>query len=78
MNDKKLFMIKHNSKVFEPSTLVYCETCSTSGNCYLVSDINNKNKREWIMYYDLYKVDMEKNKYDEKFDKIVNDLLVKK
>jgi len=54
---KDLYIVKYNSKVFEPETIVKMETCSDSGKCYLVSDINDTNKREWIMNYDLYPID---------------------
>lgn len=47
------YIVKHNSKVFEPNTIVKFETCSYSGKCYLVSDINDNLKREWLMYYDV-------------------------
>ncbi len=74
------YIIKHNSKVFKPNTIVKFETCSNSGDCYLVSDLNNTYNREWIMYYDLYPID--KNKiintrfyFDEKFNKIAEEFL---
>ena len=47
---KNLYIVKHNSKVFEPETIVKMETCSDSGKCYLISDLNDTLKREWIMY----------------------------
>ncbi len=47
------YIVKHNSNEFEPGTIVKYETCSYSGKCYLVSDINDNFKREWLMYYDL-------------------------
>ena len=47
------YIVKHNSKVFEPNTIVKFETCSYSGKYYLVSDINDNLKREWLMYYDV-------------------------
>lgn len=75
---KDLYIVKYNSKVFEPETIVKMETCSDSGKCYLVSDINDTNKREWLMYYDLYAIDSN-NKYNynyqEKFDKIAKNFI---
>ena len=77
---KDLYIVKHNSKVFEPETIVKAETCSDSGKCYLVSDLNDTLKREWIMYYDLYAIDTN-NKYNynyqEKFQKIANEFIEK-
>lgn len=63
INLSDIYLVKHNSKVFEPNTLVKFITCSYSGDCYLISNMNN-NKREWIMYYDLYPVDL-KNNYNQ-------------
>jgi hypothetical protein len=75
------YIVKHNSKVFETGTVVNNETCSDSGNCYLISDLNNTNKREWIMYYDIYPVDVNKINYrwnyEEKFHKIANEFIEK-
>jgi len=74
---KDLYIVKYNSKVFEPETIVKMETCSDSGKCYLVSDINDTNKREWIMNYDLYPIDSNNNfnYYQEKFDKIAKNFI---
>ena len=74
------FLIKYNTKVFKELTLVKFETIID--NCYLVSDLNDTNKREWIMYYDLYKMIDDKNKYDQwiyndKYDKIMKELISK-
>lgn len=78
-----IYLIKHNSKVFEPHTLVKYITCSYSGDCYLISDFNDDLKREWIMYYDLYPVDW-KNKHDNyrwyynsNFQEIADSLIAK-
>jgi|688.fasta_scaffold18022_12 hypothetical protein len=67
------YIVKHNSKIFEPNTIVKFITCSDSGNCYLISDLNDDYKREWIMYYDLYPVgEINENKhlFNEKFNEI--------
>lgn len=69
------YIVKHNSKVFNPTTVVKFETCSDSGKCYLISDLNDTHNREWIMYYDLYPVNKEKVNnsmfyYDEKYNEI--------
>lgn len=74
------FMIKRDTKVFEKNTIVNFET--VINDCYLVSDIKNNLKREWIMYYDLYKlVDNSNNSfsrywiYDEEYDRIMRELI---
>ena len=76
------FMIKRDTKVFEKNTIVNFET--VINDCYLVSDIKNNLKREWIMYYDLYKlVDNSNNSfsrywiYDEEYDRIMRELISK-
>jgi len=79
MSISRYFIIKHNSSVFDNNTIVYYENCTYSGDCYLVSDLNDNLKREWIMYYDLYPVDkriitntFNRWYFDEKFDKIAS------
>ena len=74
------FMIKRDTKVFEKNTIVNFET--VINDCYLVSDIKNNLKREWIMYYDLYKlVDNSNNSfsrywiYNEEYDRIMRELI---
>lgn len=74
------FLIKHNSKVFEKNTIVNFET--VINNCYLVSDLKNTYNREWIMYYDLYKlVDKYESSqrwyYNETYDKLMRELISK-
>jgi len=74
------FLIKHNSKVFEKNTIVNFET--VINNCYLVSDLKNTYIREWIMYYDLYKlVDKYESSqrwyYNETYDKLMRELISK-
>lgn len=76
------FLVKHNSVEFNDLTLVKKESVSYSGNCYLVSDLNDNYKREWIMYYDLYKM-INKNEetclwnYDENYNNIMKELISK-
>jgi hypothetical protein len=63
----KFYIVKHNSKVFEPNTLVKCDVCSDSGNCYLIVDLKDDGKREWIMYYDLYPLSLKKEDYSRRW-----------
>ena len=71
-------LIKHDTKVFEKNTIVNFE--SVINNCYLVSDLKDTYKREWIMYYDLYKL-VEKYEvsqiwdYNEDYDMIMKELI---
>ena len=65
-NMEDIYIVKHNSKIFEPNTLVKFITCSDSGKCYLVEEINS-DKREWVMYYDLYPVDFNKHNFKHKW-----------
>jgi hypothetical protein len=72
------FLIKHDTKVFKKNTIVNFE--SVINNCYLVSDLKDTYNREWIMYYDLYKL-VEKNEvsqkwdYNEEYDRIMRELI---
>lgn len=66
MDLKKIYLIKYGTEKFEKETLVKYEACSDSGNCYLVSDLNNNLKREWVMYFDLYPLDW-KNGYNSNY-----------
>ena len=74
------FLLKRNVGNLKELTLVNNESITYSGNCYLVSELNNTNNREWIMYYDLYKL-VEKNEvsqrwdYNEEYDRIMKDLI---
>jgi hypothetical protein len=61
-------------------TLVKFET--VIGDCYLVSDVNDTKKREWLMYYDIYRliddrINYEKWMYNDKYDKILKELISK-
>jgi hypothetical protein len=74
------FLVKHNTDVFNELTLVKFET--VIGNCYLVSDVNDTKKREWLMYYDIYRliddrINYEKWMYNDKYDKILKELISK-
>lgn len=81
MEIQKYYIVKHNSRLFKPETIVKLEICTDSGKCYLVSHINSDiEEREWIMYYDLYPVD--KNKvnnyfwyYDDKYNTIAENFI---
>jgi len=55
---KELYLIKfdRDEREFNKFDVVELITVTDSGNCYLVADINNPLKREWIMNYDLYPV----------------------
>jgi len=74
------FLLKRNVGNLKKLTLVKNESITYSGNCYLVSELNNTYNREWIMYYDLYKL-VEKNEvnqrwdYNEEYDRIMKDLI---
>lgn len=63
MDLSNIYLVRNNSKVFKTNTLVKYITCTYSGNCYLVADLNDDLKREWLMYYDLYPVNMKKDDY---------------
>jgi hypothetical protein len=74
------FLVKHNTDVFDELTLVKFETVIE--NCYLVSDVNDTKKREWLMYYDIYRliddrINYEKWMYNDKYDKILKELISK-
>ena len=74
------FLVKHNTDVFNELTLVKFET--VIGDCYLVSDVNDTKKREWLMYYDIYRliddrINYEKWMYNDKYDKILKELISK-
>lgn len=63
MDLSNIYLVRNNSKVFKTNTLVKYITCTYSGNCHLVADLNDDLKREWLMYYDLYPVNMKKEDY---------------
>lgn len=74
------FLIKYDREDFKALTLVKYESITNSGDCYLVSDLNDNNKRKWFMYYDLYKLIDENDinqrwYYNEKYDKIMKKLI---
>jgi hypothetical protein len=75
-------LIKRDTKYFKGLTLVKYEATTYSGDCYLVSNIYETNHREWIMYYDLYKlIDKNENNrrwyYNEEYDTIMKELISK-
>jgi len=59
------YIIKYNFNKLKQNTIVEYICCTYSGNCYLVEDINTK-EREWIMYYNLeeYIYTFNKNKIE--------------
>lgn len=79
MNNEDKYIVKHNSKVFEQNTIVKYIACTDSGNCYLVADLKDNLKREWIMTYDLYPINRsfpnDKFIYNDTFDKVVNKVM---
>ncbi len=81
MSLNNYFIVKHNSKIFESNTIVkYC-TNTYSGKCYLVVDLNDDLKREWILKYDLYPIDSNMIDnwewfYNEKFDKLAKEFML--
>lgn len=60
MDYSDYYIIKYNSTVFKPNTVVKYITCTYSGKCYLIADLNEPLKREWIMAYSLYPFDKNK------------------
>lgn len=77
-----LYIIKHNSDVFDDNTIVKFITCSYSGDCYLVEEPKS-TKREWIMYYDLYPIDWANHQfkykwyYNQKTENIIKEIMNK-
>ena len=75
-----IYLVKYGTKKFEKETLVKFITCSNSGNCYLVTDLKDDSKGEWVMYYDLYPVDWKnwncRYYYDDKLDRKAKELLL--
>lgn len=74
------FLVKNDTVVFKEHTLVKFET--VIGNCYLVCDLYDDKKREWLMYYDLYRliddrINYERWIYSDKYDKIMKELISK-
>lgn len=67
MDLSNIYLVRNNSKNFNANTLVKYITCTDSGNCHLVADLNDDLKREWLMYYDLYPVNMKQNDYRYKY-----------
>jgi hypothetical protein len=74
------FLLKHDKNNFKAMTLVKYESVTYSGKCYLVSDLKDTYNREWIMYYDLYKL-IDKNhnnqiwNYNEDYDIKMRELI---
>lgn len=81
MDITNIYLIRCDTDNFVKDTLVRYISCTYSGDCYLVADLKNDKKREWIMYYDLYPVDwIGRNNsyryyYDENTQQKANQLL---
>lgn len=78
---ENIYLIKHNSILFKPYTLVKYITCSYNGDSYLIEKLDT-NEREWLMYYDLYPVECKKLNnykfyYNEHFQNIADNLISK-
>ena len=75
-----IYLIKYGTENFKKETLVKFINCTYSGQCYLMADLKDDSKREWIMYYDLYPVDWKncdyRYNYDENFQKKADELLL--
>jgi hypothetical protein len=78
--NSNIYLIKYGCECFPKNSLVKFEAITYSGDCYLVSDINDSNKRKWLMYYELYKL-VEPNEpssrwmYNKEYDIIMRELL---
>ncbi len=76
------FLVKRDTHNFKGLTLVKYEAITYSGNCYLVSNVNDTYNREWLMYYDLYKLVDKKDNYsqwyyNEEYDTKMRELISK-
>jgi len=72
------YIVKHNSKIFEPNTIVRYDTAINDS--YLVVDVNDELKREWLMKTDLYPIDKSLIDnwtwyYNEKFNEIAEEFI---
>lgn len=63
MDTTNIYRVKHECSKIPKNTLVRYITCTYSGECYLVEELNSSN-REWIMKYDLNAVDENNNDYN--------------
>lgn len=79
MDYSNLYVVKHNSKVFEPETVVYGEIYSWSGDLYKVKDLNDFSKSELLMYYDLYPFTFKNYKFNyyAQWQEVVNAFVAK-
>lgn len=75
-----IYLVKYGTKKFEKETLVRFITCTNSGNCYLVADLNDDSIGEWVMYFELYPIVYRswdyRYYYNEKLDKKGKELLL--
>lgn len=49
--------IKYPTKKFQKNEKVNIITCTYSGQCFLCSSFGDDQKREWIMDYDIERID---------------------
>jgi|LakMenE01Jun11ns_1017448.scaffolds.fasta_scaffold9915040_3 hypothetical protein len=78
MIQRKFFIVKYKSNVFEPNTIVRYDTAINDS--YLVVDVNDELKREWLMKTDLYPIDKSLIDnwtwyYNEKFNEIAEEFI---
>ncbi len=78
MDFSRLFIVKHNSKIFEPKTIVYGEICGWCGNLYKIQDLNDSSKHDLLLYYDLYPFKLDyRFYYRSEWQEIVNTFIEK-
>lgn len=63
----RYYLVKYGTDVFPKDTMVKFETITNSGRCYLVSDLEDNLKREWIMDYNLYTYKENPSSIDEEY-----------
>lgn len=64
MDLSNIYLVRNKTDKFEANTLVRYVTCTYSGNCHLVADLKDDLNRQWLMYYDLYPVNMKQGDYN--------------
>jgi hypothetical protein len=79
MDYSNLYVVKHNSKVFEPGTVVRGDYHGWSGNLYRVVDLNDSSKRDVLLRYDIYPFECIgcSFQYDAQMQEIVNAFVAK-
>lgn len=79
MEKKDIFLTKADSRVFNKYTLV--KYITRINESYLVADLNDQKKREYIYHSELYPIDWSLQnfranyKFDEKLQAIAEELL---